>query len=1382
MPAIDFNHIRSSPKSKNDSFESLSTLLFRQTCAVPTGSTFYNVRGDGGDGGVEAYFHAPSGSVLGIQAKYFFRLDSAELQQIKESLTAALSNHPNLTQYWVYIPFDLTGRKGGGKLGKSQIERFDEWKSAVENKARSEGRHLLIVLCGASAIRTQLQAVDHHGGVRRYWFDDAVLTQTQIEACLSQAKAFAGPRYTSAVDVSTSAHETLDFFGGTGDLALWKKQVVRPFLVRGRSAGRNAAKVLSNIDSDVASRGADLLQRILMGLRSYDSASDMGSWASNIVVALGSLRPIVDEATKRHGDAFIAKYGADKDTPGFRQFHAEYMCSFPAGTLDLAREMQIFIDELEATLSSSSIKAASAQSLLLVGPAGAGKTHALVSAAERRLALGGFSLVVFGDDFGHAEPWQVLRTKLGFGSDVGRDTLLETMQACADSTGLPFLVAIDALNESPREARWKSKLPELLEQCRHYPKIRLCVSTRDTYRDLVVDARFPGFAFEHTGFAGNELEALEAFATHYGLDTEITPLFADELRNPLFLHLACRAMKEQGRQSLDVSLPGFTALFEGHLASCDKTIRNRLSYSNPRNVVRAAMQALAEAMVSSKPDSRTWDGCAAALRPIIGAEVTAEAMLGELQREGLIIVTGNDQEGFIVRVSYQRYGDVLRSLRLVEATVDSTGKVDIPALASKLKSLGPDEDGLLEVLSAVLPEKTGIEITHPGLGLPAQEAHTFFIKALTWRSRESLSTDIRCHVFAALETPGLWDDVYETAFRLSLVPDHSVNAQQWLHPFLIQDELANRDAFLSYAAVQSYEANGAVRSLIVAALKADMEVWPKESRSLAATVLGWLASCADRRLRDQATKGLTRLFTAHPSLAAPTLEQFSSCEDDYIFESLILAVYGALLLAKGKATEFAPALKAALLSGYDSPNVLIRDAVRLLSLELRAQGVLTADIELLLSHFPTKVAAPNPWPTEVDAKPLLAVDRLPTNMKLLGTQMLPDFWRYAVEPRIDTFDLASVGVSHENIAAWVMQHTYSELGYCGTNNHALQYDLNVSATHGSGRARKGYSERLGKKYYWISLHRIIGILSDNVPAKPDYDGTRRAPDTLWSVDVRKSDPTDVRDITKEATYPDSILTGPRYPFPDKGSDIKTWVRTDDFTPHAECLVRSANDGIEWVLLSFYARDDDRSDEDADWNQPYRSVSVDYSSILTTVSKPLKASALDRLWHSDSPHCYKVYLAEYPNSAAFAQCLRDGDTYLGPDGFQATEVQLMRGKEWEYDYSSDTMQEGLHVPCPELIIRLQLSWDHQRGWRSTDGELIAFEAIVERRRGLAIRRDRLNQYLTSSGLQLLVRRFANRGRMTGMSSGGIQLDLFTYLTYHPDGQPSVLAEMRQPYNC
>ena len=100
MNTINFKNIRSTPKSKNNCFESLSVQLFKTHCNAPSKSSFYSIRGDGGDGGVEAYYKTPAGDILGVQAKYFFKLETKNFNQIKHSLSTALKNHQSLTQYW----------------------------------------------------------------------------------------------------------------------------------------------------------------------------------------------------------------------------------------------------------------------------------------------------------------------------------------------------------------------------------------------------------------------------------------------------------------------------------------------------------------------------------------------------------------------------------------------------------------------------------------------------------------------------------------------------------------------------------------------------------------------------------------------------------------------------------------------------------------------------------------------------------------------------------------------------------------------------------------------------------------------------------------------------------------------------------------------------------------------------------------------------------------------------------------------------------------------------------------------------------------------------------------------------------------------------------
>lgn len=109
-----------------------------------------------------------------------------------------------------------------------------------------------------------------------------------------------------------------------------------------------------------------------------------------------------------------------------------------------------------------------------------------------------------------------------------------------------------------------------------------------------------------------------------------------------------------------------------------------------------------------------------------------------------------------------------------------------------------------------------------------------------------------------------------------------------------------------------------------------------------------------------------------------------------------------------------------------------------------------------------------------------------------------------------------------------------------------------------------------------------------------------------------------------------------------------------------------------------------------------------------------------------------------------------------------EVGLLRGGEWEYDYSFTTSErpESIHVPCQDSVKRLGLTWDRQRGWIDGNGHLVAFETRAKRRNGVFVRRDALNGYLGTTQRTLVYRRFANRRLFSQGGGDGSQIDFFT----------------------
>ena len=138
-----------------------------------------------------------------------------------------------------------------------------------------------------------------------------------------------------------------------------------------------------------------------------------------------------------------------------------------------------------------------------------------------------------------------------------------------------------------------------------------------------------------------------------------------------------------------------------------------------------------------------------------------------------------------------------------------------------------------------------------------------------------------------------------------------------------------------------------------------------------------------------------------------------------------------------------------------------------------------------------------------------------------------------------------------------------------------------------------------------------------------------------------------------------------YAFPDHNSDIKGWVRTDDFPPYEACLIRTDEEGEQWVALSHSYWDYDKAPNENSWDSPYLGVRASYSSALIneSIQNFKQKRARDIFQYNQGSSCYRGYLAEYPDSPVYKQLLNSDED---SEAFNFTEVSLLRGNEGEYD--------------------------------------------------------------------------------------------------------------------
>ncbi|MBR8841084.1 MAG: hypothetical protein DSM106950_45840 [Stigonema ocellatum SAG 48.90 = DSM 106950] len=394
-----------------------------------------------------------------------------------------------------------------------------------------------------------------------------------------------------------------------------------------------------------------------------------------------------------------------------------------------------------------------------------------------------------------------------------------------------------------------------------------------------------------------------------------------------------------------------------------------------------------------------------------------------------------------------------------------------------------------------------------------------------------------------------------------------------------------------------------------------------------------------------------------------------------------------------------------------------------------------------------------------------------------------DFAKYVLKPRvISHYDLDSYGINQKQIHRWFIK-SVSELGYPGLNEKCHQYDCYLMGKHGSLRGRPTWVERLGKKYYWILLHRLAGILADHLPRKIDSWENETSLPRLQGIDLRDIDPTDLRAFSPKLEINREWYQPVDYDF-HRASDFshEQWIALQDF-PNLEQIIQiTDNKGEQWVHLSLDSSLKKIISKEANAKYPYRNLKtviissfLPFSDIENIKNELSNTSFFANL---NIPHDYKLLMAEYPNTIGCKQRFETGIISLeyelpGTDNAQYTTIQLLRGNEWEYDCSQDDYISNLDVPIPDLINFKNLKWDGNYSWLDESKTIQINEISTESSSGVLIKSDYIKNFLQTYSLALVFIGYQEKILITEHFSGSYSIhELRTVYIF--DGQTIINA--------
>ena len=524
--SFDFRDIRQWRGSQHQAFEELCYQLRDPT---PEGAEL--VKTGNPDGGLEWYVTRRNGTQWGWQAKYSFDIDSL-LNGMEKSLRTVAEKRPNCRRLTFCIPFDLPDAVEVGKR-KSARQRYEDRKKSWRQR-----------IPGADRIRIELwsegdllqRLVQHPGqrGIARFFWDKEVFSSEWCTRRLKIVRDTVRRRYRPELHVDVPVSFALE------GLALSENYW--------RRFRRLRAEVVEAADRVQVGRYTGLgvtkgLRHLKRKLQEWQSAMPTRTSLPDRL-RRDDLLALTRECMK------IIRDSSPPAPPRQRRKRTAKQRVTEERVRSLIRHLmslEYSLGQIENLLLNDASEAAASGALLLKGSAGQGKTHLFCDVATRALEAGQPAVVILGGNLSGRNVWSEIREELGL-ADAGSEEVVYAMQAAAEASNTPFLLLLEALNESADPRAWQTELPRLLAEVAQNLWISVAVSVRSVFLPLVLpeDGISNITEVEHPGFDGRELEATERIFDFFKLEQPRIPLLTVEFTNPLFLILYCESLEGMG--------------------------------------------------------------------------------------------------------------------------------------------------------------------------------------------------------------------------------------------------------------------------------------------------------------------------------------------------------------------------------------------------------------------------------------------------------------------------------------------------------------------------------------------------------------------------------------------------------------------------------------------------------------------------------------------------------------------------------------------------------------------------------------------------------------------------------------------------------------------
>ncbi|HHX60383.1 MAG TPA: hypothetical protein GX707_06560 [Epulopiscium sp.] len=1331
---INWRNIRIHNNSQNNAFEELVCQFARRDC--PSNNKKF-MRLGAPDGGVECFWEMIDGSKIGWQAKYVFTIEDL-ISQADNSIKTAMKNHPTMVKYIIATPFNLPDPHYTGKGGKPVKSANVKWSEKVEQwkKELSKEGNLIEIELWDESYLNDLLIKPQNEGLRYYWFNGSEFTFERFKVNLDTALADLGPRYTPELNITL---ETSSYF----DYLIRNERSIKAIQKYHIDLKRVAEDVLPLFSrtkkfTDLSKEYAELSKLLgeiyeMIKIPSYFEMQDIRF--SDLIVRLTTLEDIVSSMWEKIEDNL-------RET--------EFRNSDYERTLN---QMFVVLNEGKK-LFSLHIELINYPFLILHGEPGIGKSHLLADVCLKQVQKGIPAILLLGDQFSKSvDPRENIKQRMQYSGSF--TSLLQLINSIGQIHEQRILIAIDALNEGEGTDIWLKYLAGLETEIKNYRWIALAVSVRTDYiQDIIPDkCREQMTLIEHQGFYEVYDFACEYFFEHYGLDIRV-PTFNNEFNNPLFLKLFCESCKDIGYKQ---ELPSLPKVLEGYVNHLNEKLYRKFKYEKSLDLVRVAVEQLAEALVLSDsysiPYSELQRRVDTAINRSLGNASPPEyfSFVDALIKEGIFrAFSGYKSVEKSVSFAYDRmkdYNTLLYWLRQKPEGVDIAEYVGSSTFFEKVLENGRyRHHTMLELLAIILPESYKKEIVEciPD-GKISQSTLRAFLKSFQWRTTIYNASKIGTWLIdISKDDVGLKTAIIDDLLPVAAVPQHPFNMEFIAENFLLPESMAQLDAWWTpyiNNKYDDYEYN-VYKRIVKWCWRIDRK-HPIDSntRFLFGLTLSWLCSSSNRALRDSATKGLTCIYLDHVDEINKLLNTMRGVNDIYIIERIYAAAYGAVVYATEN--DKVKALSDHILDNFFNtnpiyPNILIRDYARgIVEYSINCGNYDVTELGSIKSRIapPYGSLLPEKFPSDEDIK--LLKDKYNDSYGFSSIsysmdtgQNYGDFGRYTFRAALDDF----IGVDINNLERWCLSRIV-ELGY---DPHIHDNQIPRYSGRGSNRI-----ERIGKKYQWIVFHEILALVADNYHLEGEnwWQDRMSAPYAgPWNPNVRDIDPTLLIGEKKGLRYkqpPKSWFSNFDYLPVDKDED--EWIK-EDFSFGENLLHMVDPEGVEWVALCSYPF----------WNE----YPADFAEDNISEKKSMRAYIFSYITDYKMPHkfdvdkmnelsWYNIYAGEF----YWAPAYKDNQEAYGVIDWEkikinnSDSIDIMQTTQryiWEKgtDYSKED-SIAFDIPTEYIFTSMGLRGSSKPGYYYLDDTLVCMNPSIdhEANHQLLIRKDALCNWLEEKNLRI-----------------------------------------------